>query len=121
LRDSFAVERKSIDDLANCCLSSSRERFEHELHRLRGFRFKRLLVVGSREDIAAGHYHSRIAPKAVLATLGAFETRYVPVVFAATPEEAARMIEQWAFYFSREIVENANALLRGCQAEIVKT
>jgi len=121
LEDSFAVERKSIDDLANCCLSSSRERFEHELHRLRGFRFKRLLVVGSREDIAAGHYHSRIAPKAVLATLGAFETRYVPVVFAATPEEAARMIEQWAFYFSREIVENANALLRGCQAEIVKT
>src|SRR5262245_13017551 len=83
LEDSFAVERKSLDDLANCCLSSNRERFEHELHRLRGYRFKRLLVIGSHEDIVAGRYHSRITPKAVLATLGAFEIRYdLPVVFA---------------------------------------
>ena len=43
LQESFAIERKSIEDLANCCLSSSRDRFEHELHRLRGYRFKRLL------------------------------------------------------------------------------
>jgi DNA excision repair protein ERCC-4 len=76
LENNFAVERKSIDDLANCCLAGQRERFEHELHRLRGYRFKRLLVVGSREDIAAGHYHSRISPKSVLATLGAFEVRF---------------------------------------------
>jgi ERCC4-type nuclease len=99
LEDSFAVERKSIDDLANCCLSSSRDRFEHELHRLRGFRFKRLLVVGSREDIATGHYHSRIAPKAVLATLGAFEVRYdLPIVYAETTESAALAIERWAWW-----------------------
>jgi ERCC4-type nuclease len=117
LEDQFAVERKSLDDLANCCLSSNRERFEHELHRLRGYRFKRLLVIGTREDIAAGHYHSRIAPKAVLATLGAFEVRYLPVVFADTPEAGARMIEQWAWYYAREIVENANMLLRGCVKE----
>ena len=115
LEDQFAVERKSIDDLVNCCLSSNRERFEHELHRLRGYRFKRLLVVGSREDIAAGLYHSRIASKAVLATLSAFEVRYdLPVVFAETPESAALQVERWAFWFSREVVENANNLLRGC-------
>ena len=53
LEASFAVERKSIDDLANCCMGANRERFERELHRLRGYRFKRLLVVGTREDIAA--------------------------------------------------------------------
>src|SRR6516165_7435557 len=63
LEESFAIERKSINDLANCCLSSSRDRFEHELHRLRGYRFKRLLVIGTRDDIAAGGYYSRIAPK----------------------------------------------------------
>jgi len=115
LENLFAIERKSIDDLVNCCLSSNRERFEHELHRLRGYRFKRLLVVGSREDIAAGLYHSRIASKAVLATLSAFEVRYdLPVVFAETPESAALQVERWAFWFSREVVENANNLLRGC-------
>jgi ERCC4-type nuclease len=74
LEDSFAVERKSLDDLANCCLSRNRSRFEHELIRLRGYQFKRLVIVGTREEIIAGRYHSRIAPKAVLATLGAFES-----------------------------------------------
>jgi DNA excision repair protein ERCC-4 len=100
LENQFAVERKSIDDIVNCCLSTQRERFEHELLRLRGYRFKRLLVIGTREDIAAGRYHSRITPKAVLATLGAFEIRYdLPIVFAATPESAAREIERWACFF----------------------
>jgi ERCC4-type nuclease len=111
----FSIERKSIDDLVSCCLSSNRDRFEHELHRLRGFRFKRLLVIGSHEDISAGLYRSRIAPRAVLATLAAFEIRYdIPILFAETPEIAAQMIERYAFYFSREVVENANDLLRGC-------
>jgi ERCC4-type nuclease len=117
LESSFAVERKSIDDLANCCMGANRDRFERELCRLRGYRFKRLLVIGTREDIAAGHYHSRIAPKAVLATLGAFEVRYdLPVVFAETPEAAAREIERWSWWAAREVVEAANDLLRGCKA-----
>jgi DNA excision repair protein ERCC-4 len=109
----ISIERKSIDDLANCCMGTNRDRFERELLRLRGYRFKRLLVVGTREDIAAGHYHSKIAPKAVLATLGAFEARYLPVVFAETPEAGAREVERWGFWFAREVVENANDLLRG--------
>jgi ERCC4-type nuclease len=111
LEDAFAVERKSLDDIANCCLSSNRDRFEHELHRLRGYRFKRLLVVGTREDIVAGRYHSRILPKAVLATLSAFEIRYdLPVTFIETPEEAATAIERWAFYYCREVIKLAHAL-----------
>jgi DNA excision repair protein ERCC-4 len=115
LEASFSVERKSIDDLANCCMGANRERLERELLRMRGYRFKRLLVVGSREDIAAGHYHSKINPKSVLATLGAFEIRYdLPIVFADTPEAGAREIERWCFWYSREVVEAANSLLRGC-------
>jgi DNA excision repair protein ERCC-4 len=81
LEELFAVERKSIDGLAGCCLGKNRERFERELHRLRGYRFKRLLVVGSEEDIFRSKYWSGISPKSVLATLAAFEVRFsVPVV-----------------------------------------
>ena len=54
----FAVERKSVADLVACCTGDNRARFERELHRLRGFEFARLLVVGSLEDIAAGRYRS---------------------------------------------------------------
>src|ERR1700736_2825356 len=51
LQELFSIERKSVGDLVGCCMGENRQRFEKELHRLRGFRFKRLLVVGSRHEI----------------------------------------------------------------------
>src|ERR1700758_2310291 len=100
LESLFAVERKSISDLVGCCMGQNRERFERELHRLRGFRFKRLLIVGTEEDILRGNFQSNIKPKAVLGTLAAFEVRYdLPVVWCETPEKAGRLIERFAYYF----------------------
>jgi ERCC4-type nuclease len=113
----FGVERKSIADLVSCCCASNRERFENELHRLRGFRFKRLLIVGTRQEIEAGAYRSNIRPACVLGTLAAFEVRYdVPVVFEPDPASAARRVESWAWYAAREHVEQVNALLRSSMA-----
>jgi DNA excision repair protein ERCC-4 len=110
----FAVERKSIADLVACCVGENRERFFRELHRLRGFRFKRLLIVGTRDEIEAGQYRSAITPRAVVATLNVIEARFeVPVVFAATSADAGELIETWAFWTAREIVEAANELARG--------
>jgi ERCC4-type nuclease len=119
LENSFCVERKSLDDIANCCVNSNRDRFEHELHRLRGYQFKRLLIIGTREEIGAGRYHSRVVPKAVLATLGAFEVRYsIPLVFCSSPQEAAAAIERWAFYYSREVMKLAQVLSKSsCQLQ----
>lgn len=109
----FAVERKSIPDLVACCVGENRERFFRELHRLRGYRWKRLIVVGTREAIERGEYHSNVAPKAVLSTLAALEARFdVPVVFCPSPKEAGSKIEAWAFWFARELVENVNDLAR---------
>ena len=114
--ESFAVERKSIADLAGCCTGDNRERFERELHRLRGFRFKRLLIVGDEAEVLSGHYRSNIKPKAVLNTLSAFEARYdLPIVWTDSPANAALLVERWAWWFSREIVQGANELLRGSQ------
>lgn len=96
LESLFAIERKSISDLVGCCVGQNRERFERELHRLRGFRFKRILIVGSETEILKAQYHSNVTPRAVLGTLHAFEVRYdVPVVFCETPEIAGRLIERW--------------------------
>jgi ERCC4-type nuclease len=111
--DLFAVERKSIPDLVACCVGENRDRFFRELHRLRGHRFKRLLVVGTRDQIEAGDFRSNVSPKAVFATLGALEARFdVPVVFAPSPADAGRQVESWAFWFARELVENVNTLAR---------
>ena len=114
----FSVERKSISDLVGCCMGDNRERFERELHRLRGFRFKRLLIVGTEAEIQKGDYRSNIKPQAVTGTLRAFEVRYdVPVVFCDTADSAANRIESWAYWFSREMVETVNQLRRAVAPE----
>jgi ERCC4-type nuclease len=109
----FSVERKSIADLVACCVGDNRERFFRELHRLRGYRFKRLLVVGTIAQIEAGDYRSSITPAAVLATLAAVEARFdVAVVFEAEPLSAACRIERWVYWFAREQVDVVNELAR---------
>ena len=110
----FAIERKSISDLISCCVGENRKRFERELHRLRGFRFKRLVVVGTESEILKGEYRSSIKPQAILGTLRAFEIRYdIPVMFCVSPELAGRQVESWVFWFAREMVKIVNALWRG--------
>lgn len=109
----MAVERKSVADLVGCCTGVDRARFERELHRLRGFKFKRLLVVGYAYEITEHQYRSRLDPEAVMGTLAAFEVRYeVPIVFAANAEDAALWVEQWACWCAREIITEANHLAR---------
>src|SRR6266404_4010 len=77
LEELFAVERKSIADLVACCMGENRQRLERELHRLRGFKFARLLIVGSEAEITTHRYRSNASPKAVLHTVRAFEARYL--------------------------------------------
>jgi len=107
----FAVERKSIPDIVSCCAGSNRDRFERELCRLRGYRFKRLLIVGTQGEIAEGRYRSNVRPASVLHSLAAWECRYdVPVAFAPTPHVAARQVAAWASWFARELLRTADAL-----------
>jgi DNA excision repair protein ERCC-4 len=80
-----AIERKIIDDLVAYC-GPERERFKRELQRMRGYPFRRLVIVGSRADIEAGRYRSQMKPRAVLASLSAFEVRYdLPIYYFPDP------------------------------------
>jgi DNA excision repair protein ERCC-4 len=111
---SAAIERKgSLDELVTCC-SVERDRFSRELMRMRSHAFRRLILVGfSRADIELGRFRSRMAPRAVLATLSAFEIRYdVAVYYFPTPEAAALQVESWLWWIAREIDKNANNLRR---------
>ncbi len=106
----FSIERKSIPDLISSC-TTERARFERELHRLRGIRFARLLIIGSASDIQAHRYQSNASPKAILHSLWTFEARYnVPVVFAPDIDRAAVLVERWAFWFARELLNVTSAM-----------
>ncbi|HEY3899690.1 MAG TPA: ERCC4 domain-containing protein [Chthoniobacter sp.] len=109
LEREFAVERKTVPDLVRS-LTTERERFSRELERLRGYRFARLLIIGYPGQIEMGQYRSRATPASVRHSLYAFEARYVPVVWASTPADGAALVERWAFWFARGVVEAARRL-----------
>jgi ERCC4-type nuclease len=99
----FAVERKSLDDLAACC-GACRERFERQLSNLSQRRFRRLLIVGRTTDL------SGITRPPILSALGAWEVRFdVPVMWIDTPDRAGALVERWATYFWREFQPNREA------------
>ena len=107
----FSIERKSIEDLIQS-LTHGRDRFSRELQRMRAFDFRRLLIVGTLADLEEHRYRSLASPKAVIASLTAFEVRYsLPVCFRETPEAAAVQVERWALYFVRERLIAASEIL----------
>ena len=111
MESSFSIERKSTSDLIGS-ITYDRPRFTRELERLRGYSFKRLLIIGSLEQIKAGEYRSKATPAAILGSLNALEIRFdIPVVFASTPTAAALLVEQWAFYFWREQIQQAQSII----------
>jgi ERCC4-type nuclease len=111
LEEDFAVERKSLPDLFGS-LTSGRERFRRELQRLLAYPFRRLLVIGSEQEIAMGMSRARgVNPKAVLHSLYAIEARGVPVVFTPSPSAAAALVERWAYWRAREVLKTAETLL----------
>jgi len=112
VESSFCVERKSLADLVGS-LTHDRDRFTRELERMRGYAFRRLLVIGQRSEIEQHAYRSKAAPAAILGSLWAFEVRFnVPVVFAQTPDDGAETVERWAFYALRERMKEADELRR---------
>lgn len=101
--DRFTIERKSLADLVQTIIHN-RARFERELERMRPFDFRRVIVTAPFMDVARGNYaHSHANPRAVVASIAAFEVRYnVPFIFAADKREAQRRVEQWARMYVRE-------------------
>jgi ERCC4-type nuclease len=110
LEDDFAVERKTLPDLFGS-LTSGRKRFMRELQRMRAHPFRRLLIVGSENEIQRGssRYHG-INPESIMHSLHAVEARGVPVVFCSSPQAAALKIESWAFWRCREAFKMAKAM-----------
>ena len=118
----FAVERKSLDDLAASCAGSRREVFEHELGRLRGYRFRRLLIIGTEADIHAHNYRSNITPNALLGSVLSFEVRYdIPLVWEPDAQAAARLIERWAQRFASEAMKVSFNISKGPAPSRVST
>jgi hypothetical protein len=96
LTDSVALELKwSLDDLS-ACVTGERERFETMLAGLAKYPVRALIVAASEADVWARRYHSRLEPKALIASTWAWAQQYgVPVVWAWDAACATEAIVWW--------------------------
>lgn len=98
--DRFAVERKSLNDLASS-LGSERNRFEAEIQRAQDFDEFAVVIEATRQEAQAGSYYSQIHPNAVLGTVDKWPYKYGILDFewAGDREQAAqetlRLLDCW--------------------------
>lgn len=111
----FAVERKTIDDLARS-LGTDRERFEDEMRRAVDANMDHLeVVIEAPEWYVSDYantkhspkYYSDIYPNSILGTVDAWSDRYTPLSFtwaqnrAEAKQETLRLLDKW--YVKREM------------------
>ena len=123
LEEVFAVERKSMADLVGS-LTRERARFMREMHRLRGFQFARLLVVGTEMELMQLVGMGRANLNQIEHSLLAISIRYgVPAVRVDSPERGALMVETWAWAAWRDACAKVGRKVgfpEWCAGELVK-
>ena len=93
LEDRVAVERKSVEDLFNCCSPcGSRDAFVRACARMGALDFAALVIEGSLEEVLDGTEWSDMHPNAILGTLQALAVRWgIQPWFAGTPALAEEL------------------------------
>ena len=111
LTDLVAVERKSLDDLAQC-LGRERDRFERELVRARGLDAFAVVIEGSFEDLAHGKYRSKLNPHSACQSVLSFSARLgITFIFAGSRAGA----EYAAAGFLRQYLKGCTERLRAIE------
>ena len=89
----LCLERKGggLGDLM-ACIGRERERFERELLRMQGFRFKFVIVEGSWQDLCTGSYRSHVPPAAAMGTIAKWQVEWgIPFLFCDSRGAAEAM------------------------------
>ncbi len=110
LPDAAVVERKTVPDLLGC-IGSNRQRFERELKRGRYVGRFMVIIEGTLADVIE-KAQEMIHPASIIGTLAAWQRRYCPILFAGTPELAARVAESFLCSQIREVERQAKALAK---------
>jgi ERCC4-type nuclease len=109
LADKVAIERKgSLDELA-INITAQRERFEREFQRAARLGAKVYLMVedSTWNDIVFHRYRSQLSPKAYIATLLAWQTRYNVTVSFIPKDMSGMYIKGTLYYAMREYLRKA--------------
>lgn len=98
LEGAFMIERKTWPDFIRS-VTSERVRFFRELERGKEAPCRRLVIIGSLEELKDCLIHRRVTVNAILGNMASIDANLWPVVLVDTPLQAAKLIERLAVYF----------------------
>lgn len=96
----FAVERKSLNDLARS-VGTDRKRFEAEIDRAQQANNFSVVIEAAVEDAYRGRYYSKIHPNAVVGTVNKWPFKYGTLEFEwadsreGGKQETLRLLDKW--------------------------
>jgi ERCC4-type nuclease len=106
----ISVERKSLSDLLGC-IGTHRDRFKRELQRLRGYRFRLLVIEADVATLEAGKWRSKIKPASVLGSLAAWTAQFdLPVWLGGDHETSGNFAEKFLVQSVQTIARVASAV-----------
>jgi ERCC4-type nuclease len=95
LEQLVTVERKSLQDLVGC-VGSGRERFKRELHRMRGYKAKAVIIEAALPQIEQGKWRGKVTPAAVLGSINSWRHRFdVEFIYTSSEKTAAAECERF--------------------------
>ena len=101
MKNQISAERKSINDLAQSLVNTNRERFFKEIVRLRGFKFRYLIIESESGQISSNCYKSRVHSNAILGSLARIAMD-VNIIFGVSRKEAAYMLGKIFFFHAQD-------------------
>lgn len=111
LEESFCVERKTVTDMVQS-LTRERARFMKEMHRMGGFRWAYLLIIGKEIELYSMAEQGRANVKQFNHSLMALSMRYnVGLYWFDSADAAALAVESLAFCAYRESLKPAGVIL----------
>ena len=94
LTDLVTIERKSVQDLVGC-IGKGRERFERELKRMRGYRYRAVVIEGTLQKLSGGNWRGKILPQHVLGSIASWRIKYgIDFIYAGNADLAAQETER---------------------------
>ena len=112
LQHVVAIERKSLPDLLSC-VGVQRERFQHEVDRLRAFPSAALVIESTWEEIEMGCWRSRVSPASVTGSLIGWSMQGLPVHLVGNDQRAGVHVSRMLFLVARRRWREARSLLNG--------
>ncbi len=100
LEHMIAVERKSRDDFLGC-VGVERERFEREMHRLRAYECRALVIECTWADLERGDWRSKVTPAAAMGSLIGWAAAGIPVIMLADRTAAAAWAARFLYIAAR--------------------